>query len=77
MNLIKEETILSQDGIPTEIWVIAVKRKDGRLPTAEKITGHPSFWHTKEEAEHFLNMMNLENKSSLGVFRAWITIKGK
>lgn len=74
--------------LPTEIWVVASKRKDGSLPDYNKILGmgyyqgkvndkygEKVFFAIKEDAEAFWAAIDEEMRKYFGVFRAWIEIK--
>lgn len=74
--------------VPTEVWVVASKRHDGRLPDPRKIMGmgfpqgpinkkygESVFFGVKEDAEFFLSQIDENLRKYFGVFRAWIEIK--
>jgi len=65
---------------PYELYVVATRRKDGRLPTAEKVCGHRLFY-SEDDVKNYLARTNWRpeeiglSTSPYGVFRATLTIE--
>lgn len=78
----------SSETTPFEVFVVAVNRKDGKMPGAEKIVGH-IFFPEQADADKFFAQMkdfgksvdNVFNDSaesrSFSVYKAHITITEK